>query len=423
MTSTKTTGLSRSPLPLLLISAGVLLGANGMMMTLIAVRAGGLGFSDSVIGLLGTAYFAGFVGGSICAAYLIRQAGHIRVFSAFAAMGAIAALALLLSEDPIVWGVSRFAAGMVFSTSAMVMESWLNVTATSKNRGQILSAYRIVDLSFVTGFQFLVPALGPLSVDIIVIAAILFCVALLPVALSRLESPTAPPSAKIRPSVIWQISPVAVVGCITIGLTNGAFRTVGPVYAEELGMGTDQIALFMSLGIAAGALLQYPLGWLSDRVSRRVVLLLATIGAMVGSALLTALGAEWAYVAIMVFGGFALPLYALSAAHANDFATRDQVVELAAGLTLSFALGASIGPLVVSLLMESYGAKAFFLYTAVLHGCFLLFVLYRLTRRAGVDEADKTSFVGLMRTSSVLVRMARRHSEDKGQNAGERETG
>ena len=407
--------LTQGILPLL-VSAGILLGANGLIGTLIAVRASIEGFSDASIGLMGTAYFLGFFGGCVATARLIVRAGHIRVFAAFCALAAIGTLGFVLVVDVYAWIAIRCLTGFCFSGLSMVVESWLNERAASSGRARVLSLYRIVDLASVTGCQFLLPLVGAEGFHIFAVAAILFTAALIPISLSRTSSPPPPSHTKLRPSWIWRLSPVAAAGCITLGLTNGAFRTVGPVYAQIMGLSVDQVALFMSLSIAAGALSQYPFGWLSDRTDRRVILLLATGGAAASSLSLALSGGNSVSTILIggfLFGGFSLPLYSLSAAHANDHAGDGEFIELAAGLTLFYALGASIGPLISALIIDRFGAPAFFAYTASLHGWFVLFVLYRMTRRAGVPVTIRSRFVALLRTSPAIFRLSRSQNNDK----------
>ncbi|MEM7043955.1 MAG: MFS transporter [Pseudomonadota bacterium] len=392
----------------LLISAGILLGANGLIGTLIAVRASLEGFPEAAIGLMGTAYFAGFFGGSLLTPKLIARAGHVRVFAALAALSAIAALGFVLALNIPAWIAFRVLTGFAFSGLSMVVESWLNERAASADRGRVLSLYRIVDLGAVTGSQFLLPVFGPGGFEIFAVAAILFAAALIPISLSKATSPPPPAITRLQPLWVWRLSPVAAAGCITLGLTNGAFRTVGPLYAGSMGLSVDQVALFMSLGIAGGALLQYPFGWLSDRTDRRFILLLATAGAAASSLYLASTESSVNAVLLggFLFGSFALPLYSLSAAHANDHAKPGEFIGLAAGLTLFYALGASIGPLASSLIIERFGAPSFFNYTCSLHGLFILFVLYRMTKRAAVPAALRSRFVALLRTSPLIFRLS-----------------
>jgi MFS family permease len=395
----------------LIVSAGILLAGNGLLVTLVAVRANLEGFSAQSVGLLGAAYFAGFVIACLVTPALILRAGHIRVFAALASTGAVAALVLALTIDPAVWLASRMLTGFAFAGLATVVESWLNARAGTAERGRVLSVYRIVDLSCVTGGQFLLPAIGAQGFAIFAVVAIFFCLAVLPLSLSRQVSPAPPASPRLDVGRIWALSPVACVGCITIGLTNGAFRTVGPLYAQETALDLEQLALFMSLAIAGGAVLQFPLGWLSDRVDRRWVLMLATVGAAAAGIWLTVSGSVSAATVLaggFLFGAFALPLYSLSIAHGNDHASDDDRVAMSATLILMYALGAAVGPLAAAQVIAWFGAPAFFAYTSLLHGVFLVFVAYRMLRRAAVPRTRRGRFVALLRTSPAFYQLARR---------------
>lgn len=371
------------------------------------------GFSEIQLGLIGAAYYVGNFAACLLTAKLIQRSGHIRIFAVMAAVAAIAVLTMLLLIDPWVWTAARGLMGLAFAGIATVIESWLNALADRGNRGRILSVYRIVDLSAVTGAQFLMPAIGPGGFAIFVVVAIFYCTALIPVAASRLTSPEPPESTLLRPKAIWLLSPVACAGCVTIGLTNGAFRTLGPVYAQGMGLDVDGIALFMSLGIAAGALFQFPLGWLSDRFDRRMILIVSTVGAAAASLLLSHAVGPAIFAGAFLFGGFAFPLYSLSVAHASDHARPGQYVELSLGLTFFFSLGATLGPFLASLVIDTFAPPAFFTYTAVMHGSFVVFVLYRMTRRAEVPPAARSRFVALIRSSPLLLRLTRNRNEDR----------
>jgi MFS family permease len=395
----------------LILSAGILLAGNGLQVTLVSIRANIEGFPPIFIGAMGTAYYAGFAVACFLAARLIARAGHIRVFAAMAAVAAIAALTLVIWIDPYAWLIARAATGFAFAGLSTVIESWLNARVTRENRARVFSVYRIVDLGAVTGAQFLLPAFGPGGFSIFGVVAIFFRMALIPISLSRQSSPPPPTSLSLNPKRIWRLSPLACAGCLTIGLTNGSFRIMGPVYAQESGLLVDQVALFISAGIVGGAALQYPFGWLSDRFDRRWIIVLATSGATLAGILLTYLGgsqAEMMYLGAFLFGAFAIPLYSLSVAHANDFAGPEDYVALSATLTLSFAVGAAVGPAIASQVIQLTEPRYFFTYTSVLHGSFILFTLYRMTRRAAPSSEHKGRYTPLLRTSPLHIRVFKR---------------
>ena len=392
----------------LLVAAALLLGANGLAMTVIAVRGRIEGLSDTAIGLLGSAYYAGFIVAVLLVPLLIRRVGHIRVFSALASMSAMSVLLLLVTEPGPAWIALRALSGMAFCGTAMVLESWLNALSSNAQRGRILSIYRIVDLGAVTGSQFLLPVYGAGGTEIFIVIALVFCAALIPVSLARENNPPPPARDRVNYLALWTISPVAAVGVLTLGLTNGAFRTVGPVYAQSVGLDAEGLALLISLWVLAGALFQYPLGWASDRTDRRHILVLSTVCAGLACLYLSGATAMTAiFIGGFLFGGFALPLYSLSAAHANDHARSGQFVELAAGLTMFFAVGAMIGPLIASIVMDRYGPGAFFVYTAILHLALVAFVLVRMSARGAVPLNRRKRFVWLLRTSPMIFRLAK----------------
>lgn len=400
-------------------SAGILLGANGLIVTLIAVRANLEGMPDSAIGLMGAGYFFGFFASCLWTPTLIARAGHIRVFAALAALYAITALVFVLVVDATVWIGLRVIGGFCAAGIGTVIESWLNQIAENKDRGRVLSMYRVVDLAFVTAGQFLMPLVGAGGFEIFVLTAIMFCLAILPVSLSRQQSPPPPASTKLRPLATWALSPTACIGCVVIGLTNGAFRTVGPVYAQEMGLAVDAVALFVSLSVVGAAVCQYPLGALSDRYGRRIILLTATSISIASSLFLFAFGRldpMFVFIGGMMFGGFALPLYSLSVAHAADYAKPGEFVELSVGLVLFYTIGAIFGPVIASTLISGLGPSFFFAYTGAIHSVLVAFVLYRMTRRRAVEAAQRGRFVGMLRTSPLFSRIATGRPEQERQS-------
>lgn len=400
------------PLAPLLLAAAILLAANGLQGTLIAVRADLESFSATMIGLIGGAYFFGFMLAAWLAPRLIAAVGHIRCFAGLAAMAAVGTLCLVLIIDPLAWMIIRAGMGFCFSGLATVVESWLNARSENTDRGRVLSIYRLVDLTAVTAGQFLLPLFSPAGFAIFSVTAILFCLSLVPVSLMDQTKPKAPESFRFDIPAVWALSPLACMGCVTIGLTNSAFRLIGPLYAREIGLGVTGIALFVSAGIIGGATLQYPFGWISDRYGRRASIIAATTGAMLAGLFLALVArSQFAvYAGAFSFGAFALPLYSLSAAHANDRADGESYVLVAAGLSFFFSLGAIFGPLAASVVIQTFGAPAFFTYTSVAHGALLLITIYRMTRRGPVPREARSRFVTLLRTSPVIFRLARRSS-------------
>jgi MFS family permease len=395
----------------LLAAAGILLAGNGMQGTLIALRGSSEGYAPSMIGLMGAAYFAGFLIGCWNVPRLLRAVGHIRTFASLAAIAACASLLLVLLLDPYAWVGLRFISGLCFSGLFTTVESWLNSSVDNVNRGRVLSIYRIIDLSAVTAGQFLIPLLGIDGFTVFAVLSIMVTLSLVPVSLADRSQPKLPDTASFSLRLIWNLSPIACIGCMSIGLTNSAFRLVGPLYAQSIGMSINSVAAFISAGIIGGAVLQYPLGVLSDRYDRRIVLLIATAGAALTGLYLSSMAGQSPllnYIGIFGFGAFALPLYSLSAAHANDHAGENDYVVVATGLTFFFSLGAIIGPLLSSSLIDQFGPRSLFAYTTVVHVLLIVLILWRMRARAPVPSAERGRFVTLLRTSPAIFRLARR---------------
>lgn len=405
----------------LFLAAAILLGGNGILGTLVTLRASLEGFDAVTIGVVGAAYFAGFGLSCVLTPHLIRSVGHIRVFAALAALAGAGTLALVLVVSPLMWIVIRFTTGFCFSGLFMVIESWLNASTPNAQRAQVLSIYVLVDMLTVTSTQFLLPVFGVAGFQLFAVTAILFCMSLVPVALANTASPATPQVFSFNLAKVWAISPLACAGCFTIGLTNSAFRLIGPLYGERMGLTVAGVALFMSSGIMGGAVAQLPLGYLSDRRDRRLMLMIATTGAALAGLLLTWTPAgqtSLLYVGAFLFGAFALPLYSLSLAHANDRVVPEDFVLVSAALLFFFAIGSTTGPFLASLIIDRFGGPAFFAYTSAVHAALILVALTRIMTVPPVPSRARARFSMLLRTSPMLARMVPRNGKARMRHAG-----
>ncbi|EYR80802.1 MULTISPECIES: MFS transporter [unclassified Shinella] len=398
------------PLIPLLVTAGILIGGNGLQGTFIALRASQEGFSTSVIGFVGAGYSIGFAIGCIYVTRVLRAIGHIRTFSAMAAIASASAIAMLLVVDPIFWFAMRLVAGICFASLFATVESWLNAAVTNANRARTLSIYRLVDLGSVTAAQYLIPGIGIGGFELFAIVAMSLSLSLVPISLADRSSPTVPEAIRFDVKKLWNISPLATVGCIVVGLTNAAFRNLGPIYAHDIGLTVTAIASFMSAGIVGGVVLQYPLGLYSDRLDRRLIILIATFGSALAALYLAifAGGDELKnLVGIFVFGAFAMPLYSLCSAHANDHAGEGEHALVSAGMLFFWSCGAIIGPLFASVLLQFFGPQALFLYTAVVLVAFMAYTALRMSARPAVPAgARRSRFRNLLRTSFFFNKLA-----------------
>lgn len=400
------------PVFALLLGAAVLLVGNGLQTILLPVRAALEGFSTSSIGFIGAAYPLGFVISCWTAPHIVKRVGHIRTFAVLAAIAACMVLLYVLNVDPLTWVLLRVVSGYCFAGLFMVIESWLNEASSNANRGQIFSTYMVVNLCTVTAGQLLLPFGDPAAFELFSVAAIAITLGLVPVALTTATAPQPIARVQLRLGRLYAMSPVGVLGCFFVGLANGAFAGLGPVFAGGAGLSSTGIALFMSAALIGGALAQVPLGRLSDRIDRRRVIVLACLMAigigllllMAGDARaggrLFALDVPFAELPtsaligmVALFGGTIYPLYALCVAHTNDFVSVEDFVEASSGLLLTWGMGATIGPIIAAYLMEQVGLGGLFLHTGAVHAIFCLFALYRIRQRAPLPAEERTSYV------------------------------
>lgn len=398
------------PLIPLLVTAGILIGGNGLQGTYISLRASHEGFSTSLIGLVGTGYNIGFAIGCIYVTRILRSIGHIRTFSAMAAIASAASISMVLFIDPWFWFLMRLIAGVCFASLFATVESWLNARVTNSNRARTLSIYRLVDLGSVTAAQYMIPSVGIGGFQLFAIISMALTLSLVPISFADRSSPGVPEAIKFDVKALWNISPLATIGCIVVGLTNSTFRSLGPIYAQGIGLSVTAIATFMSVGIIGGVVLQYPLGVYSDRLDRRLIILFSTFGSLMCGLYLALFAGndEWAnFVGIFIFGAFSMPLYSLCSAHANDHAKEGQHALVSAGMLFFWSCGAIIGPLFASFMLDLFGPQALFVYTSVVLAGFMAYTILRMRVREGVPtERRSMRFRNLLRTSTFFNKLA-----------------
>ena len=333
----------------LFLGSALLMFGGGMQGLLLSVRGAEEGFSLLALGLIGTGWSVGFVAGSITVPMVVRKAGHIRAFSVMAAIGTITILLNLLLLNDVSWILLRALSGFCFAGAAMIVESWLNEVAENKSRGTIFSIYTTINMAASTMGQIAISMTGTAGYLPFVLGAISFICALLPTALTSSPQPRPLSSAKIDIGLLYRTSPVAAIAAFSVGMANGAFGTLAPVYGYEQGLDTSGIALLFAVAAILGAVAQIPFGRLSDHIDRRLVMIgLSGFAALVGA--LTVIinpGPNWLmFVLFGAYGFAANPIYAVAVAHANDFARDGDFAKVAGGMLLILGIGLAIGPTV-----------------------------------------------------------------------------
>lgn len=406
---------SLGPIASLLLAVAILLSGNGLQTTLVSVRANLEGFPISLIGLLMSAYYAGFVIGCFVCPHLVKRVGHIRTFTALAAIASATALLHVLLVDAAFWLFLRAIVGFCFAGLFMVIESWINEKATNENRGRVLSFYRIVDLSAVTLGQVLLTIADPAGFVLFCLISILVSCALVPVSLTTSAAPRPIHSTRVNVANLFAVSPLAAWAVLAAGLSNGAFWGLGPIFIQELDFGTETIAAFMSIVIIGGTLAQFPLGTLSDLFDRRRVLIAVALvggvfsicigmGAGSGRGVLLTLG--------LFYGAMALSHYSMAIAHANDRAGKVDFVELSSTLLLLFGLGAAFGPVIGATLMGYFGPTALFFFAGIVQIFLFVYGIIRMGLKSSVPLGEQTTFVSVPRSTPEIVDLDPRSGVD-----------
>jgi MFS family permease len=387
----------------ILFATLIFLVGNGLLGTLIPVRAHLEGFSTLAIGVIGSAYFAGFVLGCFTGPRWLARVGHVRTFAVCAGIATAATLALSIVISVPAWIVMRALFGFASANIYMVLESWLNDRADNKTRGSVFASYLSVNFAGLVVGQLLFATARPRSFVLFSVATIFYALCLIPVGLTQLKQPAPAPVPVLRPLRLFRISPVGVAGCIAVGLANNAIWTLAPVYAQSRGLSSGWIALFMCAFTIGGTLVQIPVGRLSDRMDRRYVIaatcaLAAAAG--VAIALFMGSGRGTMLLAIAGFGVLMLPLYGLSIAHANDRIPREEFVESSATLLLINSLASVLGPTLAAGVMDAFGAKSLFFFTAAVHLAMTVFTVVRVRQKQAPAAEHRDKFKPLPHQAS-----------------------
>ncbi|MYE01981.1 MAG: MFS transporter [Alphaproteobacteria bacterium] len=394
-------------LPILAAAALLQLG-NGLLATLIGVRLEGAGFAASVTGLVTAAYFAGQLTGSSLSGGVINRVGHIRAFASFATVLSAAALIYALAGGPFVWSAVRFANGFAMAGVLLAMESWLNHVSGNARRGSALSTYMAVCYAALSVGPLLMMIEEPEGFALFSIASILMGLSLLPMSLSNRAQPGVAQPSRLRFRDLLRISPLGIAGAVLAGAMIAPLVGLSSVYAVSAGHGVSGAAAFWLALIGGGFALSFPIGRLSDRIERRLVLAGICFAAL-AAALVFRVVRDGSLEVLMVFGavfgGLVFAAYPLAAAHTNDHLPPEDSVPAAAGLLIAFGTGAVAGPPVAALAMDLAGPAALFDSVAAIAAGLGLFALYRRTRRADVDEAEKGAYIVLPRTSPAAYEM------------------
>jgi len=378
---------------------------NGLQGTLSSWRSDFEGFSVLTTGLIMSGYFIGQLVSSIVVPKQIKKTGQIRTYAAYASIASTSILIQILFIEPPVWFVARFLSGFCIAGIMIIVEGWLNSISSNENRGQIFSIHMIVVWGGLALGQGLFAVDDPAGVSLFLLASILLSVSLIPILLTEIKAPETEAQESLGLRALWKASPSGVATIGLSGLASAGFFGVGTIYAVKAGFSVSETALFMTLFIGFGAVSQWPLGWLSDKIDRRKVILLCCVSVISICIVLTSF--EFTNTTLLILsalvGAFTLPLYSLAVAQANDRLEPKQMISASGTIVLVFSVFAALGPFTMSYFLELFEMFGFMLYMGIVHLVIAVTVLMMMMINQNVEESEQTNFQVMGQRPSVVA--------------------
>ena len=388
----------------LLFGMFLLMLGNGLQGTLLGVRGSIEGMSPQTMSWVMTGYFVGFLFGSQLTPNMIRRVGHVRVF---AALGSLVSACLILYAawtNPYFWFLLRIIVGFCFSGIYVVAESWLNDSSSNETRGQTLSAYLIVQMMGIVLAQAVLNFADPSGYMLFIIISVVVSLSFAPILLSVSPAPQFQTSKRMTLSQLWSISPLGVVGQFFLGAIFAALFGMASVYGTERGLTVKDISLFVAAIYFGGMILQYPIGWVSDRMDRRVLIfIVCSIGTFFSFAANLSDSYIWLLIVAFIIGGVSNPLYSLYIAYTNDNLEHDDMASASGGLIFLTGIGAIFGPSIVGWLLDEYGAASYFWFIGSVMAIMGSYALYRMTQTSSTAVEDTSAYAPITPTSTPVA--------------------
>jgi len=388
----------------LLFGMFLLMLGNGLQGTLLGVRGSIEGMSPQTMSWVMTGYFVGFLFGSQLTPNMIRRVGHVRVF---AALGSLVSACLILYAawtNPYFWFLLRIIVGFCFSGIYVVAESWLNDSSSNETRGQTLSAYLIVQMMGIVLAQAVLNFADPSGYMLFIIISVVVSLSFAPILLSVSPAPQFQTSKRMTLSQLWSISPLGVVGQFFLGAIFAALFGMASVYGTERGLTVKDISLFVASIYFGGMILQYPIGWVSDRMDRRVLIfIVCSIGTFFSFAANLSDSFIWLLIVAFIIGGVSNPLYSLYIAYTNDNLEHDDMASASGGLIFLTGIGAIFGPSIVGWLLDEYGAASYFWFIGSVMAIMGSYALYRMTQTSSTAVEDTSAYAPITPTSTPVA--------------------
>jgi len=377
---------------------------NGLQGTLLGVRGELENFSTFQMSIVMSAYFVGFLGASRLVPELIRRVGHVRVFAALASFISAVLILYPLLVDPWIWTAGRVIIGFCFCGVYITAESWLNNAATNENRGQLLSSYMVVQMAGIVAAQLLLLVGDPGGFELFVLISVLVSISFAPILLSITPTPAFEATKPMSIKELFSTSPLGCVGMFFLGGIFSAQFGMAPVFGTNAGFTLSEISIFVAAFYVGAMVFQFPIGWLSDRMDRRILIVATSAVGFIAA--ISAVMVEDIFVIFVVsaffIGGMSNPLYSLLIAYTNDFLELEDMASASGGLLFLNGLGAISGPIITGYLMTKMGSQGFFIILAILLGLLTVYGFFRMTQR-GISDVDTSSYATVLPTASVVA--------------------
>tara|TARA_B100001559_G_scaffold296016_1_gene278854 strand:- start:190 stop:1416 length:1227 start_codon:yes stop_codon:yes gene_type:complete len=392
------------PVSSLLLGIAILMLGNGPLPTYISVNLSQAEISTWLIGIVMSQYYLGFVIGPSFTQRLIQRVGHIRSFVVFCTTMSAITLLHIFTSNFIIWGFFRFIIGICAIGMFMCIESWLNSIADNKNRGQIFSFYIIAVYLFSGLGQFILQIPDQYGFTIFIIFSILMSLAIIPIALTKLDPPEIIKIEKFSLRKLWNKSPSGMTFALMGGIVSGAFYGIGPVYGQLIDLDRAEISYLISSVTIGGLILQWPIGKLSDGKDRRKFMLGVALFIILTSLLIVFFNSNFLIFLFLtvVFGGLIALMYPLGVAYTNDYLEKSELLPATSGLVISFGIGAIIGPLAGSIMIEILNYNGLFIFFSIIGVISSLIILWRMSQRETLSAEEQTDFVVMPKTSSII---------------------
>ena len=385
--------------------------AVGLLNIFLSVRMSLSDVNAQVLGIVMASYFGGMMAGSLYARHVVARVGHIRSFTAFAALATISVILHGLLESLFIWALLRAITGFSLAGMYLVIESWLQEIATSSNRSRLFAVYMMSNYLGMAGGQLMLNVADPIGIELILVTALLFALCLIPIALTRAAHPAQIEIARAELLNFIRTAPFGSLGSFSSGMIIGAFLTMAPAWGIKHGLSTSHISIFMALSIIGGLMLQWPVGKLADHYNReRVMMVLSLAIVLLPLGFLFNTGVlPVTLTCALLFGGIAYSVYPLSVCHANDQTPPGHFVMTATVMLLLYGIGAALGPILAAIFIWAFGAGGLFVFIMATAAVFTVLVWYWYDQ---LRDKHQTPFMAVPRTTPLVSELDPRSDED-----------